>query len=48
MNWDEMKQMVKKVQADQGTKFGFVFQGAQDEGGVVDALVHVWNAGGDG
>ncbi len=47
MTWDEMKQMVEKVQADQGTKYGFVFQGAQDEGGVVDALEHVWNAGGD-
>jgi multiple sugar transport system substrate-binding protein len=45
--WGEMKQMVEKVQADQRTRYGFVFQGAQDEGGVVDALEHVWNAGGD-
>ncbi len=45
--WEEMKEMSEKVQADQGTKFGFVFQGAQDEGGVVDALEHIWNAGGD-
>jgi multiple sugar transport system substrate-binding protein len=45
--WDEMKQMAGKVRQDQGTKFGYVFQGSQDEGGVVDALEHVWNAGGD-
>jgi multiple sugar transport system substrate-binding protein len=45
--WDAMKEMVEKVQADQGTEYGYVFQGAQDEGGVVDALEHVWNAGGD-
>src|SRR5215211_1549650 len=45
--WEEMKQVARKVQADHGTKYGFVFQGAQDEGGVVDALEHVWNAGGD-
>ena len=43
--WEEMKQVARKVQADHGTKYGFVFQGAQDEGGVVDALEHVWNAG---
>ena len=45
--WEEMKKMSEKVRADQGAKFGFVFQGAQDEGGVVDALEHIWNAGGD-
>ena len=45
--WEEMKRMSGKVRADSGTKFGYVFQGAQDEGGVVDALEHIWNAGGD-
>ncbi|MBA2512566.1 MAG: ABC transporter substrate-binding protein [Rubrobacteraceae bacterium] len=45
--WEEMKKMSEKVRAEQGTKFGFAFQGAQDEGGVVDALEHIWNAGGD-
>jgi multiple sugar transport system substrate-binding protein len=44
--WDELKQMSEKVRQDQGTRFGYVFQGSQDEGGVVDALEHVWNAGG--
>ncbi len=45
--WDEMKEIVARVRQDSGTEYGYVFQGAQDEGGVVDALEHVWNAGGD-
>ena len=45
--WDEMKEMAGRVQEDQGTRYGFVFQGAEDEGGVVDALEYIWNAGGD-
>ena len=44
--WDEMKEMVRKVQADSGTEYGFVFQGARDESGVVTALEYIWNAGG--
>ena len=42
-----MKEMAEKVRRDSGVKYGCVFQGAQDEGGVVDVLEHVWNAGGD-
>src|SRR5215212_3817102 len=45
--WAEMKEMAQKVRQDAGIRYGFVFQGSQDEGGVVDALEHVWNAGGD-
>jgi multiple sugar transport system substrate-binding protein len=45
--WDEMKRMADKVRSDSGTRFGYVFQGAQDEGGVCDGLEHIWNAGGD-
>ena len=45
--WTAMKEMAQKVRQDSGTRYGFVFQGSQDEGGVVDALEHVWNAGGD-
>jgi multiple sugar transport system substrate-binding protein len=45
--YDEMREMARRVQADTGTKYGFVFQGSQDEGGVVDALEHIWNAGGE-
>ncbi|HET7479537.1 MAG TPA: extracellular solute-binding protein [Rubrobacteraceae bacterium] len=46
VTWDEMKDMIEKIRSDSGTKYGYVFQGAQDEGGVVDALEHIWNAGG--
>ena len=45
--WEEMKQQAVKVRRDQGVRFGYVFQGSEDEGGVVDALEHIWNAGGD-
>jgi multiple sugar transport system substrate-binding protein len=45
--WDEMKVMSQRVVQDGGARYGFVFQGSQDEGGVVDALEHVWNSGGD-
>ncbi len=45
--WDEMKSMVRKIRSDSGTKYGYVFQGSQDEGGVADALEWIWNAGGD-
>ena len=45
--WDEMKDMAEKVRSETGTRYGYVFQGSQDEGGVVDALEHIWNAGGD-
>ncbi len=45
--WDEMKQMVDTIRSDSAVKYGYVFQGARDEGGVVDALEHIWNAGGD-
>jgi len=45
--WDEMKEMVERVRSDAGIEYGYVFQGAADESGVVDALEHIWNAGGD-
>ncbi len=45
--WQELKEMAGQVQEDSGTKFGFVFQGAEYEGGVVDALEYVWTHGGD-
>jgi len=38
--------MAKKVMADSGTKYGFVLQGAEYEGGVANALEYIWNAGG--
>lgn len=45
--WDELKQMSKKVQQDSGTKFGFVFQGADYEGGVCDGCEYIWTHGGN-
>jgi multiple sugar transport system substrate-binding protein len=45
--WDELKEMAAKVSKDQGTKYGFVFQGDQYEGGVCDGLEYVWTNGGD-
>src|SRR5215210_8113049 len=36
--WDEMKQMAERIRSDSGTRYGYVFQGAQDEGVVVDGL----------
>jgi len=35
--WDEMKEMALKTSQDTGTSFGFVFQGAEYEGGVCNA-----------
>lgn len=45
--WDELKQMAKKVQDAEGTKFGFVFQGAEYEGGVVNGLEYINSYGGE-
>ncbi len=45
--WDQLKEMAKKVKSDSGTKYGFVFQGANYEGGVCNALEYIWSAGGD-
>ncbi|MDP8950156.1 MAG: ABC transporter substrate-binding protein [Actinomycetota bacterium] len=45
--WEELKEMARQVQSDSGTQHGFVFQGAEYEGGVVDALEYVWTHGGE-
>jgi len=45
--WDELKEQAKTVQQDSGTQYGFVFQGADYEGGVVNALEYIWTSGGD-
>jgi multiple sugar transport system substrate-binding protein len=45
--WEELKQMVETVRQDSGTKYGFVFQGSNYEGGVVDGLEYIWTHGGD-
>lgn len=45
--WDEMKEMALKVKQDAGTKFGFVFQGSEYEGGVCNETEYIWTHGGD-
>jgi multiple sugar transport system substrate-binding protein len=45
--YDELKEIALKTKQDSGTKFGFVFQGANYEGGVCNALEYIWNYGGD-
>ena len=43
---EELTAMAKKVKSDSGVRHGFVFQGADYEGGVANALEYIWNAGG--
>ncbi|QYJ15130.1 putative ABC transporter-binding protein [Rubrobacter xylanophilus DSM 9941] len=45
--WEELKEMALRVKQDSGTRDGFVFQGADYEGGVVDGLEYIWTHGGD-
>ena len=45
--WDDLKRMALQAKRDSGTRFGFVFQGANYEGGVCNALEYIWNYGGD-
>ena len=45
--WEEMKEMAPKAAQDTGTRDGFVFQGAQYEGGTVNGLEYIWTHGGD-
>jgi multiple sugar transport system substrate-binding protein len=45
--WDELKQMAQKVKEDSGIQHGYVFQGAQYEGGVCNGLEFISTHGGD-
>ena len=45
--WDELKEMARTVQQRSGTRYGFVFQGADYEGGVVNGLEYINSAGGN-
>ena len=45
--WDELKEQAGTVQQGSGTQYGFVFQGADYEGGVVNALEYIWTSGGN-
>jgi multiple sugar transport system substrate-binding protein len=45
--WEELKEMAEKVVQDSGTRYGFVFQGANNETGVCNGLEYIWTHGGD-
>nr|WP_298373589.1 ABC transporter substrate-binding protein [uncultured Halomonas sp.] len=45
-SWDELARIAGDVRDKTGTKYGFVFQGAQYEGGVANMLEFLWSAGG--
>ena len=45
--WDDLMEMAAKVQKDEGIKNGFVYQGADYEGGVCNGLEYIRTNGGD-
>ena len=45
--WGEFKGVAKQVRDESGTKYGFIFQGAEYQGGIVDAMEYVWSHGGN-
>jgi len=45
--WEELARMARKVMKDTGTRYGFVFQGAEYEGGAANAAEYIWSAGGE-
>jgi multiple sugar transport system substrate-binding protein len=45
--WDELKSIALQVKQDSGIQDGYVFQGAQYEGGVCNGLEYIWTHGGD-
>lgn len=44
--WEELSEMATQIQDDSDIRFGFVFQGDDYEGGVVNGCEYIWNAGG--
>lgn len=44
--WEELGEMARAVREAEGVEHGLVFQGAEYEGGVANALEFIWNAGG--
>ena len=46
-SWDELKHIALKVKQDHGLQHGYVFQGADYEGGVCNGLEYIWTHGGD-
>jgi multiple sugar transport system substrate-binding protein len=44
--WDELRQIAAEVTAATDVPAGFIFQGADYEGGVANMLEHIWSFGG--
>lgn len=45
--WSGLKEIANEIKEQAGTRYGFVFQGADYEGGVVNGAEFIWNAGGE-
>lgn len=45
--WDELTRMARQVMEDSQIRHGFVFQGAEYEGGTANAVEYIWGAGGE-
>jgi multiple sugar transport system substrate-binding protein len=45
--WEELQEQALKVKQDSGTRYGFMFQGANYEGGVCNGLEYIWTHGGE-
>ena len=45
--WDELKAMAVQVSQETDTKFPFVFQGSEYEGGVCNGCEYIWSHGGN-
>ncbi len=43
----DLYEMAEQVQGESNLRFGYVFQGANYEGGVVNGCEYIWNHGGD-
>jgi multiple sugar transport system substrate-binding protein len=44
--WEELKEMGDQVSQETGTKYGFVFQGSEYEGGVCNGAEYIYTHGG--
>ena len=45
--WEDLKEMALQVSQDTGTKYGFVFQGSEYEGGVCNGAEYIYTHGGN-
>ncbi len=44
--WGQLQEMARTIMDGSGVPHGFVFQGAEYEGGVANALEYIWSGGG--